>query len=167
MITHRLHSFIHPCWCHMKQLHSACASPSFSLSVTRGEGHDRDAARHRFPADGRWLHPSLPQGPEVRPGGDLPTAGPVLPVQTAEPRHVPELQGLCLVLSVRVIKGFVSCSVTGEAEYSVNGCTQMLSSSLRAETLTCDCWFKYFGLYLSCNNSLYWSEGKRGMSTNS
>lgn len=74
-----------------------CGAKFTNVFLRRGAGYDRDAARHRFPADGRRLHPPFPESQEVRPDGNLPTAGPVLPVQTAEPRHVPELQGLTVI----------------------------------------------------------------------
>lgn len=57
-------------------------------------GHDCDKARYRFLEDRWWFHPPLPESPEIRPGGNLQTAGPVLPVQTTEPWHVPEFQGV-------------------------------------------------------------------------
>ena len=61
---------------------------------TLGTRYDRDPAGHRLPADRRRLHPALPASQEVRPGRDVPTAGPILPVPPAEPGHVSELQGL-------------------------------------------------------------------------
>lgn len=73
--------------------------------LTRGARYDRDAAGHRFPADGRRLHPPLPESQEVRSDGNLQTVGSVFPVQAAEPRHVSELQGpiLFVILSLRIV----------------------------------------------------------------